>query len=266
MQIKTSLVYQILYKTCFDCKHYKDLLKRPTKMVSFYAFKGHLDYYIIGLTMRGVWEMAFDIKKEEKVFYHQKQQPSIVNIPAKTYLAVRGKGNPNEKDGEYSQAIEQLYGIAYTIKMSKNTTQKIDGYFDFVVSPLEGLWWQQDIKGYDVNKKDSFEWIALMRIPEFVSDEVLEWAKIEATHKKGKDYSKVNLFTYNEGLCVQALHLGPYDLEPETTEKMHDFAEEEGYALDINESRHHHEIYLSDPIRTAPEKLKTIVRHPISKK
>lgn len=209
--------------------------------------------------------MVFDFKKVEKAYYQTKQQPTIVTIPKMQYLAVRGSGNPNDPEGEYPKAIEQLYGIAYTIKMSKKGSVDLPNYEDFVVPPLEGFWWQTDIKGYDATKKELFEWYALIRMPDFVTEEIVNWAKTEATSKKQKDYSKVELLTYEEGVCVQAVHIGPYDTEPETAEKTHQYAEAEGYVLDLSEQRHHYEIYYSDPRRTAPEKLKTLVRHPIRK-
>lgn len=207
--------------------------------------------------------MAFDFKKEYKEFYMPPKKPSLVTVPKMNYIAVRGQGDPNPEESEYKQAIGLLYGIAFTIKMSKMGSHKIDGYFDYVVPPLEGFWWQEGVIGVDYSRKDDFNWISVIRLPDFVTREDFEWAVEEATKKKKTDFSKVEFFTYNEGLCVQCMHIGPYDDEPATVELMHEFMEEQGYELDITEDRMHHEIYLSDARRVAPEKLKTVVRHPI---
>ncbi len=207
--------------------------------------------------------MAFDYKKEYKEFYMPPKKPTIVAVPKMNYIAVRGQGNPNEEDGEYKKAIELLYGIAFTIKMSYKGTHKIEGYFQYVVPPLEGFWWQENVKGIDYAHKEEFQWIAVIRLPDFVTKEELDWAVGEATKKKKEDFSKVEYFTYEEGMCVQCMHIGSYDEELLTVEKMHAYMEEQGYELDITEERLHHEIYLSDPRRTSEEKLKTVVRHPI---
>ena len=207
--------------------------------------------------------MAFDFKKEYKEFYMPPKKPSIVTVPKMNYIAVRGQGDPNPEESEYKQAIGLLYGIAFTIKMSKMGSHKIDGYFDYVVPPLEGFWWQEGVIGVDYSRKDDFNWISVIRLPDFVTREDFEWAVEEATRKKKTDFSKVEFFTYDEGLCVQCMHIGPYDDEPATVELMHKFMEEQGYELDITEDRMHHEIYLSDARKVAPEKLKTVVRHPI---
>ena len=207
--------------------------------------------------------MAFDFKKEYKEFYMPKGTPSIVTVPKMNYIAVRGIGNPNDEDGEYKHAIGLLYGIAFTIKMSKKGDHQIDGYFDYVVPPLEGFWWQDGVTGVDYANKDSFRWISVIRLPDFVTEEEFDWAVREAAAKKKKDFSKVGFFTYDEGLCVQCMHIGSYDDEPATVQLMHEFMEKEGYKLDITDRRLHHEIYLSDARKTAPEKQKTVIRHPI---
>ena len=207
--------------------------------------------------------MAFDYKKEYKEFYMPPKKPTIVDVPKMNYIAVRGQGNPNEEDGEYKKAIELLYGIAFTIKMSYKGTHKIEGYFQYVVPPLEGFWWQDNVIGIDYSQKEKFQWIAVIRLPDFVTKEEFGWAVEEATKKKKEDFSKVEYFTYEEGMCVQCMHIGSYDEEPLTVEKMHAYMEEQGYELDITEERLHHEIYLSDPRRTSEEKLKTVVRYPI---
>ena len=210
--------------------------------------------------------MAFDFKKEYKEFYLPKQTPSIVNVPKMNYIAVRGKGNPNDEDGAYKQAIGLLYGIAFTIKMSKKGNHQIDGYFDYVVPPLEGFWWQEGVIGVNYADKDSFQWISVIRLPDFVTEDDFRWALKEASAKKKQDFSKVEFFSYDEGICVQCMHIGPYDDEPATVLRMHEFMEQEGYELDITDRRMHHEIYLSDARKTAPEKLRTVIRHPVKVK
>ena len=211
--------------------------------------------------------MAFDYKKEYKEFYLPQREPSIVEIPKMNYLAIRGKGNPNEENGEYKATIELLYTIAFTIKMSYKGSHKIQGYFEYVVPPLEGLWWQEGkTDGIDYTQKDQFHFISMMRLPDFVTKEEFDWAIQEATQKKKKDFSKVEFLTYDEGVCVQCMHIGPYDTEPETIEKMEEIMQENGYELDFNQGRYHHEIYLSDPRRCEASKLKTVIRHPIQKR
>ena len=209
--------------------------------------------------------MAFDYKKEYKEFYMPKNKPSVVTVPGMNFIAVSGQGDPNAEDGEYKQSIGLLYGIAFTIKMSKKSDHRIDGYFDYVVPPLEGFWWQEGTEGIDYAHKERLQWISVIRLPDFVTKEDFDWAVEEATRKKKTDYSKVEFFTYDEGLCVQSMHIGPYDDEPKTVARMHEFMEQEGYALDITDQRMHHEIYLSDARRVAPEKRKTVIRHPIRK-
>ena len=209
--------------------------------------------------------MAFDYKKEYKEFYMPKNKPSIVEVPSMNYIAVRGKGNPNAEDSEYKQSIGLLYGIAFTIKMSKKGNHKIEGYFDYVVPPLEGFWWQNNTEGIDYSRKEDFNFISIIRLPDFVTKEDFDWAIEEAAKKKKEDFSKVEFLTYDEGLCVQCMHIGSYDDEPATIEMMHDFMTCEGYELDITDKRFHHEIYLSDARRVAPEKLKTVIRHPVKK-
>ncbi len=207
--------------------------------------------------------MAFDYKKEYREFYMPKNRPAIVEVPEMNFIAVRGKGDPNAEDGEYKRAIGLLYGIAFTIKMSKKGDHRIEGYFDYVVPPLEGFWWQEGADGIDYAHKENFKWISVIRLPDFVKKADFEWAIEEAAEKKKTDFSKVEFMTYQEGLCVQCLHVGPYDAEPATVELMHEFMESQGYTLDITDKRRHHEIYLSDARRVAPEKLKTVIRHPI---
>lgn len=209
--------------------------------------------------------MAFDYKKEYKEFYMPPQKPVMVEIPKMNYLAVRGTGNPNEEGSEYKTAINLLYGIAFTIKMSHKGTYKMDGYFEYVVPPLEGLWWQTGSDGIDYAHKEAFNWISMIRLPDFVSRSDFDWAVEEATKKKKLSFSKVEFFTLEEGLCVQCMHIGSYDNEPATIKSMEEFAIAKGYEIDITAERLHHEIYLSDPRKTDINKLKTVVRHPIKK-
>ena len=210
--------------------------------------------------------MAFDYKKEYKEFYMPKNKPSIIEIPKMNYIAVRGKGNPNEENGDYQNTIGLLYGVAYIIKMSYKGTHKIEGFFEYVVPPLEGFWWQDGIKGMDYNQKEKLNFISIIRLPDFVTKDDFDWAIEEATKKKKQDFSRVEFLTYDEGLCVQCMHNGSYDDEPATVELMHNYMEEKGYELDITDKRYHHEIYLSDPRKCDVSKLKTVIRHPIKKK
>lgn len=210
--------------------------------------------------------MAFDYKKEYKEFYLPKNTPEIIEVPPMNFIAVRGKGDPNEEDGQYKAAMGLLYGIAFTIKMSEKSSHKIDGYFEYVVPPLEGFWWQNGIEGIDYTRKRDFQWISLIRLPDFVTKEEFDWAISEATQKKKTDFSKVEFFTYDEGLCVQCMHIGSYDDEPATIRLMDEYARSSGYRTDITDTRYHHEIYLSDARRCDPAKLKTVIRHPIKKK
>ena len=211
-------------------------------------------------------KMAFDYKKEYKEFYLPRKKPEIVDVPAMNYIAVRGTGDPNREDGEYQKAIGLLYAIAFTIKMSKRGGHRIDGYFDYVVPPLEGFWWQEGVEGFDYTSKELFHWISVIRLPDFVTRDDFAWAIAEATAKKKQDFSRVEFLTIEEGLCVQMLHIGPYDDEPGSVAMMDAFIAEQGYGNDFSDTRLHHEIYLSDVRRTAPEKLRTVLRHPIRKR
>lgn len=209
--------------------------------------------------------MAFDYKKEYKEFYLPKNAPSIVTVPKMNYIAVKGKGDPNDGDGEYKRAIELLYAIAFTIKMSYKGPRKIDGYFEYVVPPLEGFWWQENSASIDYAHKENFNFISIIRLPDFVEKADFDWAIQEAARKKKTDFSKVEYMTYDEGICVQCMHIGSYDNEPETVKIMHDYMSSNGYELDISSARYHHEIYLSDPRKCDLSKLKTVIRHPIKK-
>ena len=210
--------------------------------------------------------MAFDFKKEYKEFYLPKKKPEIVTIPKMNYIAVKGCGDPNKEDGEYKNSISILYALAFTIKMSKLTDYRIEGYFDYVVPPLEGFWWQQGVTQIDYSRKDAFQWISVIRLPDFVSEKDFNWAKQQVKTKKGIDCSNAKFLTIEEGLCVQIMHIGSYDDEPDTITLMDQFIKENGYINDFSNTRMHHEIYLSDARRVAPKKLKTVIRHPIRKK
>ena len=210
--------------------------------------------------------MAFDYKKEYREFYLPKAEPAIVTVPPMNFVAVRGAGDPNAEDSAYKRSIGLLYGIAFTIKMSKLGDHRIAGYFDFVVPPLEGFWWQEGVTGIDYARKADFRFISAIRLPDFVTQADFEWAVAEATAKKKADFSQAEFFSYDEGLCVQCLHVGPYDEEPRTVARMHEVMAAKGYALDIGDARMHHEIYLSDARKVAPEKLKTVVRHPVARR
>ena len=226
-------------------------------------------------------KMAFDLKKEYKEFYMPKNKPEIVKIPPMNYVAVRGKGNPNVECGDYQQAISILYAVAYTLKMSYKTDYKIEGFFEYVVPPLEGFWWQgeqhpvdaemrtdrtdrrENIKGIDYSNKDTFNWISVIRLPDFITEKDFAWAVQTATRKKKIDCSPAEFLTIDEGLCVQIMHQGSFDSEPATVALLEDYLKEQGYENNINEQRLHHEIYMSDARKVAPEKWKTVIRHPI---
>lgn len=209
--------------------------------------------------------MAFDFKKEYKEFYRPKNKPEIVTVPKINYIAVRGKGNPNEEGGAYQQAVGILYAIAYTLRMSYKTDYKIRGFFEYVVPPLEGFWRQDGVAGVDYGDKSTFHWISVIRLPDFITLKDFEWAVAAAAKKKHFDCSAAEFLTVEEGLCVQIMHTGPYDSEPETVAVMDKYLAQNGYANDMANGRLHHEIYLSDPRKCSPEKLKTVIRHPIKR-
>ena len=209
--------------------------------------------------------MPFDFKKEYKEFYMPPKKPSAVLLPKMNYIAVRGKGDPNDENGDYKKTMPLLYGIAFTIKMSYKGSHKIDGFFEYVVPPLEGLWYQDGSNGMDYSRKQDLHFISMIRLPDFVTEEDFRWAVSEAEKKKKQDFSPVEFFTYDEGLCVQCMHIGSYDSEPETVAKMSEYMTENGYAADFSENRLHHEIYLSDPRKCDVSKLKTVIRHPVKK-
>ena len=207
--------------------------------------------------------MAFDFKKEYKEFYMSKSVPEIVTVPKANYIAVRGMGDPNQEGGAYQSAVSILYAVAYTLKMSYKTDYRIEGFFEYVVPPLEGFWWQEGVDGIDYGDKSTFHWISVIRLPEFVTKKDFDWAVEEAARKKKLDCSLAEFLTIEEGLCVQIMHIGPFDHEPSTVALMDQYIAENGYANDMNENRLHHEIYLLDARKAAPEKWKTIIRHPI---
>lgn len=210
--------------------------------------------------------MAFDFKKEYKEFYMPKSKPEIVIVPTANYIAVRGQGNPNEDGGDYQKAIAVLYAVAYTLKMSYKTEHKIEGFYEYVVPPLEGFWWQNSCHSIDYANKDTFNWISVIRLPDFVTKKDFDWAVETATKKKKLDCSSAEFLTIEEGLCVQIMHIGSFDNEPATVAVMDKFLNENGYINDISDTRLHHEIYMSDARKVAPEKWKTVIRHPIRKR
>ena len=209
--------------------------------------------------------MAFDFKKEYKEFYQPKNRPEIVTVPLANYIAVRGQGDPNEEGGAYQQAIGVLYAVAYTLKMSYKTDYRIEGFFDYVVPPLEGFWRQEGAEGIDYGNKAAFRWTSVIRLPDFVTEKDFAWAVETAAKKKKLDCSAAEFLTVDEGLCVQILHEGPFDEEPATVALMDAYIREKGYVNDLSEERQHHEIYLSDARKVAPEKWRTVIRHPIRK-
>ena len=210
--------------------------------------------------------MPFDFKKEYKESYLPKAVPEIVNVPRANYIAVRGQGDPNEEGGAYQQAMSVLYAVAYTLKMSHKTDRKIEGFFEYVVPPLEGFWWQEGVDGIDYGSKFTYCWVSVIRLPDFVTKADLDWAVETAAKKKKLDCSSAEFLTVDEGLCVQIMHIGSYDDEPASVEKMEQFLALNGYETDISDERRHHEIYLSDARKTPPEKRKTVIRHPIRRK
>ncbi|NNJ30330.1 GyrI-like domain-containing protein [Lacrimispora defluvii] len=209
--------------------------------------------------------MAFDYKKEYKEFYMPGNTPQIVTVPVANYIAVRGKGDPNQEGGAYQNALGILYGVAYTIKMSYKGSHKIEGFYEYVVPPLEGFWWQDNVAGVDYANKDTFNWISVIRLPDFVTKEDFDWAVTEAGKKKKMDCSTAEFLTVDEGLCVQIMHIGPFDDEPATVAIMEEYLAENGYMNDMTDKRLHHEIYLSDTRKVQPSKWKTVIRHPIKK-
>ena len=207
--------------------------------------------------------MAFDFKKEYKEFYLPPERPEIVTVPRASYIAVRGSGDPNAPDGEYQRAIGVLYAVAYTLKMSYKTDHRIEGFFEYVVPPLEGFWWQEGMSGMDYKNKAALQWISVIRLPDFVTEADFAWAVETASRKKKLDCSKAEFLTVEEGLCVQIMHVGPFDDEPRSVALMDAYLRENGYENDLSAERLHHEIYLSDARKAAPEKWRTVIRHPI---
>jgi hypothetical protein len=206
---------------------------------------------------------VFDYKKEYKELYLPKTVPTIINVPEMLFVAVDGKGDPNDNDGEYGKAIKILYAIQYTIKMSKKTQNTPEGYFDYVVPPLEGFWTVKNKE--DIRNKSKFIWTSVIRLPEFVNKETFEWACNEVTNNKNINTEKAKYIKIKEGLCVQCMHIGSFDEEPRTMETIEKYITENNYKNGIDAERHHHEIYLSDFRKVEKEKLKTVLRIPIKK-
>ena len=209
--------------------------------------------------------MAFDFRKEYKEYYLPKNKPEIITVPRANNIAVKGKGDPNEENGAYQQALGVLYAVAYTLKMSYKTDHRIDGFVEYVDHPLEGFWWQDNVDGVDYADKSAFHWISVIRLPDFITKTDFEWAVETASKKKKLDCSSAEFMTIEEGLCVQIMHLGAFDDEPATVALMDAYLEQNGYVNDMSQDRLHHEIYLSDARKVAPEKWKTVIRHPIKK-
>jgi hypothetical protein len=206
---------------------------------------------------------AFDYKKEYKDLYLPKDNPLLIDVPAINFIMVDGCGDPNNNQ-EFQEAVELLYGLSYIIKMSKSKGKQPEGYFEYVVPPLEGLWWV-DKGGFSLEKRENWKWTLLIRQPEFVTQEVFEWAGRELIRKKPKfALENARLETFTEGLCVQILHIGPYAAEPETMKKLENFIEKEGLKDRLGLGGKHHEIYLSDPRKSKPESMKTVLRHPVA--
>lgn len=209
--------------------------------------------------------MAFDFKKEYKELYMPKNKPEILTVPKANYIAVSGIGDPNEEGGAYQQAISILYAVAYTLKMSHKSGYKIERFFEYVVPPLEGFWRQENINGVDYSDKSAFHWISVIRTPDFIMKKDFDWAVQTAAKKKKLDCSSAEFLTVEEGLCVQIMHLGAFDDEPKSVALMDAYLQENGYVNDLSEKRLHHEIYMSDARKVAPEKWKTVIRHPIKR-
>ncbi len=210
--------------------------------------------------------MAFDFKREFKAFYLPKNKPEIIDVPAMNFIAVKGKGDPNAKQGAYAEALAVLYAMAYTLKMSYKSEYVIKGFFEYVVPPLEGFWWQEGHAGMDYSRKDALSWISAIRLPDFVLPGDFDWAVAEAARKKKLDCSKAEFTTITEGLCVQMMHLGHFDQEPASVALMHEFMDQQGLEADFSDARLHHEIYLTDIRKIEASKWKTVIRHPVRKK
>ena len=207
-----------------------------------------------------------DFKTAEKKLYQPPTTPGVIEVPTLRFLMVDGKGNPNEPGGSYQTAVELLYTLSYTIKMMPKNSHTPQGYFEYVVPPLESLWWLEADTGFENTDKSNYVWTAMLRQPEFVTEAVFDEAVQLAQRKKPQlPFSLVRLADMSEGLCVQCMHLGPYDDEPATLQRMNTFIEENRLVLDFSDTRRHHEIYLSDPRKTIPEKMRTVLRQPVRK-
>lgn len=215
-----------------------------------------------------------DYRLSQKELYQPSREPGTTFVPEMVFLKVDGQGNPNQEGGEYQKAVEILYALTFTIKMSSKGSKALPGYFEYVIPPLEGLWWLADDKDMDFfSNKERYRWTSLIRQPEFVTEDVLDWAKDEVRRKKlGVQIEKASLVTFSEGLCVQAMHIGPYDKEPETLSRMETYILENGLEYDIGAMldngmlKRHHEIYLGDPRKSKPENRKTVLRHPVKRR
>lgn len=207
-------------------------------------------------------EKAFDFKRAYKDLYMPKDEPDLIEVPSMNFLMVDGNGDPNNNP-EFRQATELLYGLSYAIKMSRKKGRQPEGYFDYVVPPLEGLWWIEE-GAFSFEKRDNWKWTLMIRQPDFVDDELVQWAKAELERKKPElAVHKARFETFYEGLCVQIMHTGPYATEPETMKKVEAFLLEHGLKDGLTSGGKHHEIYLSDPRKCKPESMKTVLRHPV---
>ncbi len=209
--------------------------------------------------------MTIDFKKTDKNLYLPKDKPMIIDVPEMLFIMIDGKGDPNNNQS-YNEAVEILYGLSYTIKMSIKKGINIPGFYDYVVPPLEGLWWIEEGE-FDLKFRDNWLWTSMIRQPEFVTQDVFQWA-VDSFHKKKPDLQveRAKLKTFSEGLCVQMMHIGLYADEPVTLEIMKEFMYSNNLVDETGNKRKHHEIYLSDPNKTEPNSLKTVLRHPVVKK
>ncbi len=205
-----------------------------------------------------------DYKKQFKQLYQPKLVPSVVDVPQMKFIAIDGKGNPNDENGEYQSAVQTLYALSYAIKTMPKSGNTPSDYLEYVVPPLEGLWWLTDSDEFDYGSKSKFCWTSMIRQPEFVTEEVFRTScEITAKKKQHLELGGARLVTVTEGLCVQCMHIGSFDDEPATLEKIKAFITEHGLQRDLSDTRRHHEIYLSDPRKVDAQKMKTVLRYPV---
>jgi hypothetical protein len=199
-----------------------------------------------------------DLKKELKPLYTAKAAPHMLAVPALNFLMIDGVGNPNTSP-VYAEAIQALYSVAYTLKFKVKKEQAID----YPVMALEGLWWVDDMREFSVARKEDWKWTMMISTPDFITAALIKVAKDEAAHKKDLPaLSKLRFEKFHEGRAAQIMHIGPYADEAPTIQRLHDFIHAQGLSFDGVRQKHH-EIYLSDPRRAAPEKMKTIIRQAV---